>query len=112
MQGVHERLAALLPDRTSLLGRAAADLRLDRVEFADPAQRLFRQWRAGGLVDFVKAPPAMRPASVRVSPGKGEGCSRKPFIVIQRVRHPPGKGAARQPEASSCMGVGNGVREA
>ena len=24
----------------------------------------------------------------------------KPFIAIQRVRHPPGKGAARQPEPS------------
>ena len=62
MQGVHDRPAALLPDRAPLLGRAAADLGLDRVELADPAQRLLRQGRAGGLVDLVEAPPAMRPA--------------------------------------------------
>jgi hypothetical protein len=61
MQGIHDRLAALLPDRPSLIGWAAADLGFDRVEFADPAQRLVRQRRAGGLVDLVKAPPAMRP---------------------------------------------------
>src|SRR3954451_9450838 len=28
------------------------------------------------------------------------GCNLKPFEAIQRVRPPPGKGAARQPEAS------------
>src|SRR6516225_11345974 len=28
------------------------------------------------------------------------GCNLKPFEAIQRVRHPPGRGAARQPEAS------------
>ena len=27
-------------------------------------------------------------------------CNLKPFEAIQRVRHPPGRGAARQPEAS------------
>ena len=40
MQGLDNRLAALLPDRTPLLGRAAADLGLDGIELADPAQRL------------------------------------------------------------------------
>jgi hypothetical protein len=40
VQGLDDRLAALLPDRTPLLGRAAADLGLDPVELADPAQRL------------------------------------------------------------------------
>ena len=59
VQSVHERLAALLPDSPSLIGRAAADLRLHLVELADPAQRLLRQWRAGLLVDVIKAPPAM-----------------------------------------------------
>ena len=34
------------------------------------------------------------------SPGKEDGCNLKPFIAVQRVRRPPGKGAARQPEAS------------
>src|SRR5208282_827780 len=31
---------------------------------------------------------------------KENGCSLKPFEVIQRVRRPPGRGAARRPEAS------------
>ena len=44
--------------------------------------------------------PRMCPACVRISPGKEDGCDLKPFIVTQRVRHPPGKGGARQPEAS------------
>jgi hypothetical protein len=37
VQGVHDRPAALLPDRMPLLGRAAADPGLDSVELADPA---------------------------------------------------------------------------
>ena len=36
----------------------------------------------------------------RRSPGKEDGCNLKPFEAIQRVRPPPGRGAARQPEAS------------
>src|SRR6516162_10756956 len=36
----------------------------------------------------------------RRSPGKEDGCNLKPFEATQRVRHPPGRGAARQPEAS------------
>src|SRR5690242_20799960 len=40
----------------------AADLRLDRVEPPDPAQRLLRQGRAGRLVDLVESPPATGPA--------------------------------------------------
>src|SRR4051794_29174735 len=62
MQGLDDRLAALLPERASLLGGTATDLRLHFVELADPAQRLRGEWRAGGLVDLVKAPSAMRPA--------------------------------------------------
>jgi hypothetical protein len=43
----------------------------------------------------------VRPACVRGKPWKGgRYVDRKPFEVIQRVRLPPGKGAARQPEAS------------
>ncbi len=34
------------------------------------------------------------------SPGKEDGCSLKPFGAVQRVQLPPGKGAARRPEAS------------
>ena len=44
--------------------------------------------------------PPMTPACVRVSPGKEDGCDLKPFKATQRVRRPPGKGGARQPEAS------------
>ena len=42
----------------------------------------------------------------QASPGTGEEKrkevreDRKPFAAIQRVRPPPGRGAARQPEAS------------
>lgn len=41
----------------------------------------------------------------QASPGAGEEKGKdvmddlKPFTKVQRVRHPPGKGAARQPEA-------------
>ncbi len=45
-------------------------------------------------------PTTSSPACVRKSPGKEDGCSLKPFATIQRVQLPPGKGAARQPEAS------------
>jgi hypothetical protein len=51
-------------------------------------------------VELVNQPLGVNPACVRKSPGKEEGCNRKPFDAIQRVRPPPGKGAARQPEAS------------
>ena len=78
----------------------ADNLALDVVEPADPLQRVLGKGRGGRFPDVVEIAPKVRPASVRVSPGKGEGCSRKPFIVTQRVRHPPGRGAARQPEAS------------
>jgi hypothetical protein len=43
MQRFHQRLAAFLPGQVSLLGGAAADLRLNGVKLPDPAQRLFRQ---------------------------------------------------------------------
>jgi hypothetical protein len=62
VQSVYNRPAALLPDRASLLGGTATDLRLHFVELADPAQRLFRQRRARGPVELVEAPSAMRPA--------------------------------------------------
>ena len=38
MQGLDDRLAALLPGHTPLLGGTAADLSLNSVEFADLAQ--------------------------------------------------------------------------
>ena len=44
------------------------------------------------------------PHCVVQSPGKENQCKLKPFVAIQRVRHPPGKGAARQPEASLARG--------
>ena len=44
--------------------------------------------------------PRFEMARGQESPGKEDGCNLKPFIAVQRVRRPPGKGAARQPEAS------------
>jgi hypothetical protein len=70
------------------------------IEFADPAHRLRGNRRARRLSDLIKFATGMRPTCVRTSPGKEDGCDLKPFIVTQRVRHPPGKGGARQPEAS------------
>jgi di/tricarboxylate transporter len=43
VQRLHQRPAALLPDRTACLGRMAADLGLDPVQLPDPAQRLLGQ---------------------------------------------------------------------
>ena len=40
------------------------------------------------------------PSLRQESPGKEDGCSLKPFGAVQRVQLPPGKGAARRPEAS------------
>src|SRR4029077_18178147 len=40
------------------------------------------------------------PVCVRLRPGREEECNLKPFEATQGVRLPPGKGAARQPEAS------------
>src|SRR4051795_11528269 len=37
VEGLHDRLAALLPGRAPVLGGATADFRLDPVELADPA---------------------------------------------------------------------------
>jgi len=61
LQGLDDRSATLLPGRAPYLGRVTADLGFDRVELADPAQRLFGQRRAGGPVELVEAPPAMGP---------------------------------------------------
>src|SRR5215472_9454844 len=45
--------------------------------------------------------PWCRPPLRQEKSWKGEWkCNLKPFEVTQRVRHPPGRGAARQPEAS------------
>jgi hypothetical protein len=47
-----------------------------------------------------KSDAARGPSLRQGSPGKEEGCDLKPFEATQRVRHPPGKGGARRPEAS------------
>ena len=105
-----------LPDSltagVSLSGRTAADFSLDLAPFLDALQCFRGDGRGAVGGDLVEFPAQMRPACVRLSPGKEDGCDLKPFIVTQRVRRPPGKGGARQPEASSCMGGGNGAREA
>ena len=76
------------------------DIAFDGVEAADPRQRLDGdRGRVRGL-DVEEVSPRVRPACVRESPGKEDGCDLKPFKATQRVRRPPGKGGARQPEAS------------
>ena len=60
VQGVHEQPAALPPNGEPVLGRVATDPGLDHLELADPAQRLFRQGRAGDLVDLVEPAARMR----------------------------------------------------
>src|SRR3712207_1687318 len=62
MQGLHDRLATLLPNLPPLLSGAAADLRLDPVEISDLSQRLFGQGRARGLVDLIEPTSTGRPA--------------------------------------------------
>jgi hypothetical protein len=54
----------------------------------------------GDRLQLVDQPFGVDPACVRKSPGKENGYDLKPFIAFQRVRLPPGKGPARQPEAS------------
>jgi len=54
----------------------------------------------GDVRQLEELSPGMGPASVRISPGKEDGDDLKLFIVTQRVRRPPGKGGARQLEAS------------
>src|SRR5271169_441364 len=72
------------------------------VEVPDQATNAFlsRTVLVGERVQFVHEAFRVTPTCVRRSPGKENGCNLKPFIAFQRVRHPPGKGAARQPEAS------------
>jgi hypothetical protein len=94
-----------------LFGALAVDAALNLEQCIDALDRLQgdRRDRCGILVapciggdvrQFKKLPPGMGPTCVRTSPGKEEECDLKPFNVTQRVRRPPGKGGARQPEAS------------
>src|SRR5215469_17459711 len=79
---------------------------------ADPPGRPMDIWTIG--VADRRASPASRASSesrgmlafAHIPIATGEvlerrmECNLKPFEVTQRVRHPPGRGAARQPEAS------------
>ena len=71
-EGFDQGRAACLSFSETALGRAAADLGLDGVEFGDPAQALGRDLRAAAVVDFSEPAPTMRPASDRASPGRGD----------------------------------------
>ena len=86
--------------RSPLVGRQAGDRLFDPVEVADAVERLLGDRRAAGGMDVEELAADVRPACVRTSPGKEDGCDLKPFIVTQRVRRPPGRGGARRPEAS------------
>ena len=48
--------------RLTLLGRAATDVGLDRIESTDAHERLRRDRRRGRRLDLIEAPPHMAPA--------------------------------------------------
>lgn len=100
LECVGERPAFLLSIETSLLGAPTTDVLLDGIELSVMLERLGGDRRLAEPREIEELAPAVRPACVRTSPGKEEECDLKPFIVTQRVRRPPGKGGARQPEAS------------
>ena len=62
LQGVDDRAAVLAACGEALVGRAAADLRLDGVEPADLLQGLEGDRRLGRLVAVVEVASAVRPA--------------------------------------------------
>ena len=61
-QPIDERLAAREPHALTLLGRAAADVGLDRIESTDTHERLRCDRRRGRRMDLIEAPPHMAPA--------------------------------------------------
>src|SRR6266446_5334806 len=60
--GVGQWCAPGLADAGPVIGRAAADARLDLVEFGDPPQRLGGDRRAGRMVEVEELAPDMSPA--------------------------------------------------
>ena len=62
LQRVDHRPAAVLADGAALLGRAAADVGLHRVELADALERLRGDRRRAGGGQLVEAPTHMAPA--------------------------------------------------
>lgn len=99
-QGVDQRLAAILANVAAFCGLKAIDLALDGEQGVDAGNGLDAGRRLVEAGQIEEVAPRVGPACVRLSPGKEDGCDLKPFIVIQRVRRPPGRGGARQPEAS------------
>src|SRR5882672_5728972 len=62
LHGVDQWCAPGLADAGPVIGRAAADARLDLVEFGDPPQRLGGDRRAGRMVEVEELAPDMSPA--------------------------------------------------
>src|SRR5215831_11352335 len=62
LYGFDQRPALGLADLGALIGRTAANARLDLVEFGDPPQRLGGNRRAGGMMEIEELAPGMRPA--------------------------------------------------
>src|SRR3974390_3781844 len=76
--------------RGARAGGAAADARLDLVEFGDSPQRLGGDRRAGGMVEIKKLAPDMRPA---------EGELHRalfPLLLLSSQRLEPGIAVALQ----------------
>src|SRR6266436_4562993 len=62
LHGVDQWCAPGLAEAGPVIGRAAADARLDLVEFGDPPQRLGGDRRAGRMVEVEELAPDMSPA--------------------------------------------------
>src|SRR3954452_13099320 len=62
LQRVDDRPTSLVAHPSSVLGRMAADLGLDRIELANARQHLGGQWRFRGDPEVVKPAPHVRPA--------------------------------------------------
>jgi predicted amidohydrolase YtcJ len=86
VQRLHQRLAALLPNCPPLIGWAAADLRLDPVELADPAQRLKSDARRDDgrvAMGYWQRPRSKQPPSVATLAGLDQ-IEWEPLVLMRR----------------------------
>jgi hypothetical protein len=114
---MHHRADALDAD-VSVLGFAVPQPPVQTVNLRDDHRfrrrsfRIIRRQAAGDLRQVLQPHADVEPVCVRQSPGKEDGCNLKPFIALQRVRPPPGKGRSPPAGSEPCMGGGNAAREA
>ncbi len=68
--GREQWTAALVAHSASFFRLLAANVCFNRVEFADPPQRLLRHWRFVRDVQTVELPPHVRPAGRFLNPSR------------------------------------------